>query len=181
MQIRFALILRCLAAILPVLVMYGCGTDAVIKWKTLPKDGSTLGKYSEIVIDVREKDGVRLGLQTRDRLSRLIDDSVRAVTAGRLHTIEPEKAGKLSLRSDVFITRYDDGRSFAASFFKNSGRMHMNGEVVLSDWQTGETLAEFEIVHAVDTYDSIGTIIRLEEMEPEFVQTVVGGIVQQAQ
>ena len=161
--------------------MCGCAADpAVIHWKTLPKDGSTLSKYSEIVVDVREKDGVRLGLQTRDRLSRLIDDSIRTGTAGRLHRVEPGDAGRLALRTDVFITRYDDGRSFAASVFSHSEKVHMNGEVVLTDWLTGETLAEFEIAHAVDTYDSIGTFIRLEEVEPEFVQSVVAGIVQQA-
>ena len=170
--------LRGMMVLLMALFLSGCGTEVAYIWKVPPKGSEVLAKYREIIVDVQEKDGVSLSRQVRDRLTRRIGDSIRTGFAGKYTPVSADKAGPRTLYTQIFITRYDDGRDFAASFFQTPDRMHIDGEVVLSDWQTREKLVEFEMLQTYDRNNSIGRFPRIDELEPEFAQKVVGGIAQ---
>ena len=166
--------------LLMVLFVSGCGTEIAYTWKLMPKDSGALTNYREIVVDVREKDGVSLSRQVRERLTRRIGESISTGCAGKYTPVSVDKAGPRTLYTQIFITRYDDGRDFAVSVFQIPERMHIDGDVILSDWQTREKLVEFEMLQTYDRNNSIGRFPRIDELEPEFAQKVVAGIAQLA-
>ncbi len=179
MKRKFSL-LRGMVVLLMVLFLSGCGTEIAYTWKVLPKDHEVLAKYQEFIVDVQEKDGAHLSREVRDRLTRLISDSILTGFAGKYTPVSADYAGPRTLYTQISITRYDDGRAFAASVYRGPDRMHIDGEVVLSDWQTREKLVEFEMLQTYDLNNSIGTmtIPRIDELEPEFALKVVAGIAQ---
>ena len=174
--------LRVVGLSMAIVLYSGCAAEKpVYRWKVPLQDTATLQRYREVLVDVRAKDGMRLPHGTQERLSQWITEYFAVEYKGTYIPVTHDEAGAGTLRAEVLITRYDDGIAFAATAFQAPGRMRIDGEVTLSDWQTKKKMAEFEMSQIYDRRSSYGRLTRIDELEPEFAQGVVAGITQRDQ
>jgi hypothetical protein len=180
---RIVLVLRCVGLSMALMQFWACAgtTAATYSWKTPPNAKEVLDKYREVVVVVQPKEGVSLVPAVRDRLNRQICELIKTESGGKYVPVAPGTAGPGTLGAQVFIARYDDGIAFSQYVFSGQVRMRIDGDVVLSDWQTKRMLAEFNVTKTLEWEKLYGTSNMIDDLEPEFARGVVAGIAQQDQ
>ncbi len=170
---------RATGLLIAMLLSSGCAEEmAVYKWKMPLQDKAALEKYHQVLVDIQAKDGVRLPLTIRERLVLRINESFRKESNGKYTPITPDMAGSGTLGAQVFITRYDDGIVFTQLFNNVPLRMHIDGEVTLTDWQSKSKMLEFEVSQTCEKDQRVSSFNSIDELEPEFTRAVVAGIIQ---
>jgi hypothetical protein len=179
---RTAFMMRVVGLLAIMIQFSACaGSKALYSWKTTPKDREALGKYRMVLVVVQAKDGVKLIQDVQERLGRRITEYFKTEYGDKYIPVTTLSAGPGTLGAQVSITRYDDGIAFAQYVFSGQVRMRIDGEVTLSDWQTKERLAEFNVSKSFEWESIYGKSIKIDDPEPDFAQGVVAGIAQEDQ
>ncbi len=163
-----------------VALLSGCaGEMAAYDWKMPFKEPAVLEKYQWVLVNVQVREGFSLPEPTRERLASRINQYFRSMPGRKLIPVSLEGTGEGILNAQVVITRYDDGVLFARSAFREPDSMYIVGEVTLSDGQSKERLAVFDVSQTYDRSRTFGGLTTIDELEPQFAQGVVAGITQQ--
>ncbi len=161
-------------------LLSGCvGEMASYDWKMPLKDKAALKNFHQVLLNVQAREGVEVSKITLERLTQRLGKSFRAAS-GKLIPITQERAEEGTLAVQVYITRYDDGLALSKWAFTEPGSMHIDGEVTLSDWESKEKLAVFDVSQEYDRTRTFGGMTSIEQLEPQFTEGVVAGITQQA-
>jgi hypothetical protein len=157
------------------------GQTASYDWKMPFRDKAALKNFHQVLLDVHAREGVTIPKVTLDRLSQRLGKSFRTASGNKLIPVSLEGAEEGTLAVQVYITRYDDGLALSKWAFTEPGSMHIDGEVTLSDWESKEKLAVFDVSQEYDRTRTFGGLESIEQLEPQFTEGVVAGITQQAQ
>jgi hypothetical protein len=80
--------------------------------------------------------------------------------------------GGRRLKMKIVFTQYDEGNRFARFMLAGLGQIRIDGEVVLSDAQTGETLGRYEVSKQFAFGSIYGASTSIEDVEKGFAKSV---------
>ena len=85
-------------------------------------------------------------------------------------------ADQQTLHAAVNITRYDEGNSFARAMLAGLGQMHIDATVTLSDYQTKEEFAKYEVTETFAWGGLYGGFTDIRTVEEGFAKTVAASV-----
>src|SRR5215469_16394247 len=128
------------------LLVSGCASTAGSIHPVAPlKESTKLTAFSNLSVEVQTGGGVTLSPTEKERISRLIVDTIKKREPNRFADINPLTAAPSTLHASVNVTRYDKGNAFARFMLAGLGQMHIDAHVVLSDQATQDTLGRYEV------------------------------------
>src|SRR5262245_2355153 len=136
------------------------------------KEGSNLTTFSNLALEVQAGSGVTLSATDKERISRLIVDTIKKKEPNRFADINAPTAAPSTLRASVNVTRYDKGNSFARFMLAGLGQMHIDAHVVFSDQATQSTLGQYEVTKTFAWGGIYGAVTRIDDVEEGFANAV---------
>jgi hypothetical protein len=82
-----------------------------------------------------------------------------------------------TLHAYVTIKRYDEGNAFARFMLAGLGQMHIDADVILSDWSTKEKIAQYEVTKTFAWGGIYGGATTIKGIEEGFAKAVAASIV----
>jgi Domain of unknown function (DUF4410) len=171
---------------LGVLVSGCAGTKGSISTISAPTEAIKLANYNELVVHVSMKDGATeqpklIGEEAAERIKHHIVSGVKQEAAGRFREVNLPNPGAGSLTAMVVITNYDEGNAFARFMLAGLGQMHIDGEVMLSDFSSKVMLAKYEVSKTFAWGGVYGASKGITDIEKPFAEAVVEAILRRGQ
>jgi Domain of unknown function (DUF4410) len=136
------------------------------------KAGTNLTTFSNLALEVQADSGVTLSPTDKERISRLIVDTIKKKGPNRFADINAPAPAPSTLRASVNVTRYDKGNSFARFMLAGLGQMHIDAHVVLEDQATQNTLGRYEVTKTFAWGGIYGAVTRIDDVEEGFASAV---------
>jgi hypothetical protein len=171
---RFVL-LACLS-----LIVVGC-LDTTGSHKRLSGqiDNSLIPKYSDLTIDVISTPAIPMRDYDKTVMVGLIIRNLQMSAPGRFQSINSSAPTKGTLMATVRVTRYDQGNApLRRLTFGLLGQIHIEAEVVLSDWFSKTALAKYNVskIFAGTTERIQSHCISITDLHDPFARAVVNAI-----
>ena len=167
-EIRLFLIIACLAVLIS-----GCATSqGSYKLTSLPPGETKLAGYSDLFVEVTCAEGIPLSTTDLDRLKYLIVRNVPSECSGKFKCIDRVAPDASAIRAKVNITRYDEGNAFARWMLAGLGQMHIDADVALIDYSTGDQILRSEVSKTFAWGGMYGASTGIHNIEDGFAKAV---------
>jgi hypothetical protein len=140
------------------------------------KDAGQMTKYSELVVRVTVVENLALPDDAKERIQNSIIKSVQQDGPERFKAFNPPTPGQSTLMANVMIKRYDKGSKFARAMLAGLGKIHIDGDVCISDLTNKEELAKCEITKTFSLGGVAGAATSIEDVEEGFSKSVAAFI-----
>ena len=141
-----------------------------------PKEGVQFTKYTNLSVALSCNDEVPLTESDKARILKLIEINMKKEGPTRFKSVNSATAQDNVLLATVNIKAYEKGNAFARAMLAGLGQMHIDAEIGLSDTQTNERLAAYEVNKRFAWGGLYGGVTRIEDIEDGFAQAVVDAI-----
>lgn len=74
------------------------------------------------------------------------------------------------------IKRYEEGNAFARAMLVGLGRMHIDADVALSNWETKESIVQYEVSKTFAWGGLYGGLTDIKDVEDGFAKAVAASI-----
>lgn len=166
-----------LAAIALALFASGCATTkASYNALNPPKDEQKIAQYKTVMVELTCNNEVTITQSDRERILAMVVKNIPEEAPGRFSAINPESPGESVLRAVVNITRYDEGNAFARAMLAGLGQMHIDANVSLSDFETKEALATYEVNKTFAWGGIYGGATRIQDLHDGFAKGIAAAI-----
>jgi len=166
--IRLSFVVGCL-----VVLSTGCATSpGSYKSISPPPGDAQLSKYSDLSVEVTCAKGLSLSPSDIDRIKQLIVKNVPAESSNQLKYIDQLTPGSNAILAKVNITKYDEGNAMARFMLAGLGQMHIDAEVTLIDYATGQELSRSEVNKTFAWGGLYGGSTQITSIEDGFAKSV---------
>jgi hypothetical protein len=165
--------------LLPVLSLLGNGcasTQGSARLVTPPKADVSLVQFSNLIVEVESKQGISLTSSDKERILNLIVQNIRVDASDRFKAINQTNSGPSALHASVMIKRYEEGNAFARAMLVGLGQMHIDADVALSNWETKESIAQYEVSKTFAWGGLYGGLTDIKDVEDGFAKAVAASI-----
>jgi len=167
-KIRLLLVIACFA-----ILSAGCATSQGSHRLTSPPQGEVkLAKYTDLCVEVTCSKGVSISTSDADRIKDLIVKYVPTECPIPFKCIDQPDPGKDTILAKVNITKYDEGNSFARLMLAGLGQMHIDANVGLTDYATGNQLFRSEVKKSFAWGGLYGGSTQITDIEEGFAKAV---------
>ncbi len=154
-------------------VVSGCASSPGGINRVAPlKEGTNLTAFSNLSVEVQAGSGVTLSPTDKERISRLIVDTIKKKEPNRFADLNAPTDAPSTLRASVNVTRYDKGNSFARFMLAGLGQMHIDAQVVLQNQATQDTLGRYDVTKTFAWGGIYGAVTRIDDVEEGFANAV---------
>ncbi len=135
------------AIILFSIILSGCGASSKgsINIVDSPISANQLLDYTDLHITVNSTKDIQLSKLDKKRLTQRIKDNITTEKPHRFKTINRKPSNRKKLRAVVSIKEYDEGSKFARFMLPGLGQIHIDADIILSDYLSKNKLAQYEI------------------------------------
>ena len=167
----------CLLALFVLLFAGGCasGRGSVNAVSGLKADEQA-ARYANLKVDLNCRSDVSLGSSDKERILDLIVKNIPAECPNRFRNVNASEVDQQTLHAVVNITRYDEGNAFARAMLAGLGQMHIDATVTLSDYQTNEEFAKYEVTKTFAWGGIYGAGTGIKNIEDGFAKAVAASI-----
>lgn len=141
-----------------------------------PKAEEQTAKYSSLKVDLNCSGEVSLGSSDKVRILDLIIKSIPDECPNRFRKVNASEPDQQTLHALVNITRYDEGNAFARFMLAGLGQMHIDAVVTLSDYQTNQEVATYEVTKTFAWGGIYGAGKSIKDIEDGFAKAVAASI-----
>jgi len=127
--IRFTIILFSI-------ILSGCGASSKgsINIDDSSLSTSQLSDYTDLHITVNSTKDIQLSTLDKKRLTQRIKENITAEKPNRFKSINSKSSNRKKLQATVSIKEYDEGNRFARLMFAGLGQIHIDADIILSDY-----------------------------------------------
>jgi hypothetical protein len=162
-------------AVIIAMFAFGCaGTQG--SYTPFVTEGADIGKYSNLVVEVKNNPDVALAASDNDRIMAKIVNNLRKDYPSKFKEINPPTPDAETLQAVVNITKYDKGNAFARAMLAGVGGMHINADITLNDLSTGKCLGKTECTKSFAWGGIYGASTTIEDIEEGFSKGVAASI-----
>lgn len=155
----------------------GCATSpGSFRTTSAAPDQAAMSKYSDVTVDVGCSKGVPLAISDMDRIKALIAKNIPDESSNRYKCVEGPAAGSNTIAAKVTITRYDEGNATARLMLAGLGQMHIDADIALSDFTTGELLFRSEVKKTFAWGGLYGGSAQITDIEEGFSRAVAASL-----
>ena len=156
----------------------GCATTtASYNAITPPKDSQQLAKYANLAVELKCSEGVSITSADQEKMLLLIVKNIPEEAPGRFASINPATPGENCMRAVVNVTRYDEGNAFARMMLAGLGQIHIDAKILLTDYDTKESLATYEVNKTFAWGGMYGGVTRIQDLHEGFAKGCAAAIV----
>jgi hypothetical protein len=160
------------------IILSGCaGTKGSVNLLDSSVSSSQLSKYTDVVINVNSTKGIQLSQFDKDRLTLKIEQEIKAENPSRFKTINSPSSGRKKLRAMVTIKEYEEGNAFARLILSGLGQIHIDADIMLSDYLSKKILAQYEITKTFAWGGFYGAATKIQQVEEGFCKAVADSII----
>lgn len=128
-----------------------------------------LNTFANLFVEV---ESVQLTPTDKDRISRLIVDTIRKKDPARFKEINLPNTSPQTLRATVVVLTYEKGNAFARFMSAGLGQIRIESQVVLQDHGTGDALGRYEVTKTFAWGGIYGASTSIEDVEEGFAGAV---------
>jgi hypothetical protein len=169
----------CLLMLLPTLSLLGsgcAGTRGSARLVTPPRTDVPLVQFANLIVAVESKPDISLGSFEKERILGLIVKDIRTEAPARFKTINQTSPVPDTLNAVVMIKRYEEGNAFARAMLVGLGQMHIDADVTLTNWETKESIAQYEVSKTFAWGGAYGAFTDIKDVEDGFAKAVAASI-----
>ena len=126
-------------------------------------------------VTVEAMPGVIMTQSDLDRITSRVKAEIARAVPGALPefatTAAPPRDGP-NIKLKLVITRYDSGNTFARFMLAGLGQIHIDGDVIFLDGDTGEAIAKYQVSKDFSFGGIYGGVTRIEDVEVGFAKSV---------
>ena len=155
----------------------GCaGSAGSHKLTSGPESVERVAAYTDLIVSLQPAADVKLTPSDSDRMRHLIAENIKTQEPNRFASINaPAPAGK-TLQATVELKRYDEGNAFARFMLIGLGQIHIDADVILSDFVSKDKLAQYEVTKTFAWGGIYGGATGIKDVEAGFCQAVSDSI-----
>ncbi len=145
-----------------------------------PESVERVAAYTDLIVSLQPAADVKLtpsdSDSDSDRMRHLIEENIKTHEPNRFASINaPAPAGK-TLQATVELKRYDEGNAFARFMLIGLGQIHIDADVILSDFVSKDKLAQYEVTKTFAWGGIYGGATGIKDVEAGFCQAVSDSI-----
>ncbi len=162
-------------AVIIAMFAFGCaGTQG--SYSPVVTEGTDIGKYSNLVVEVKNNPDVALAASDNDRIMAKIVNNLRKDYPSKFKEINPAKPDTETLQAVVNITKYDKGNAFARFMLAGLGSMQIKADILLNDLANGQCLGKSECKKTFAWGGIYGGATTIEGIEEGFAKAAAASI-----
>jgi hypothetical protein len=168
-----------LLVLLPALSLVGsgcAGTRGAARLVTPPRADVSLVQFANLIVEVESQPDISSGSFDKERILSLIVKDIRTEAPGRFKTINQTSPEPDTLNAVVMIKRYEEGNAFARAMLAGLGQMHIDADVTLTNWETKESIAQYEVSKTFAWGGAYGAFTDIKDVEDGFAKAVAASI-----
>lgn len=130
------------------LLLTGCaGMPGSVRPVGLAEKPSALTKYRYLLVELTKAESVDIVESELERIKNRIIEAIWVRASDRFKEINPTRTDPHVpvLLVTVRLTKYEKGSAVARAMLAGLGRIHISALVSLTDWNSRETLGEYEV------------------------------------
>ena len=135
-----------------------------------------LSKFDCLLIQVNSNNNEDISQIDKERIMRLIIKDIKSDYPDRFKKINDADSPQNTMKADVLITNYDEGSAFARAMLAGLGQMHINAIVSLTDSESNESIAKYDISKTFAWGGLYGGTTGIKDIEKGFAKAVAASI-----
>jgi hypothetical protein len=144
--------------------------------KETGKADEQAAKYANLKVDLNCRSDVSLSSSDKERILDLIVKNIPTECPNQFRNVNASEVDQQTLHAVVNITRYDEGNAFARAMLAGLGQMHIDATVTLSDYQTNEEFAKYEVTKTFAWGGVYGAVTGIKDIQDGFAKAVAASI-----
>ncbi len=159
-------------------ILSGCaGSKGSVNLLDSSVSSSQLSEYTDVVINVNSTKNIQLSQFDKDRLTLKIEREIKSENPSRFKTINSPSSDRKKLQAMVTIKEYEEGSAFARFMLSGLGQIHIDADIMLSDYLSKKTLAQYEVTKTFAWGGFYGGGVNIKQVEEGFCKAVAGSII----
>lgn len=155
----------------------GCaGSAGSHKLISGPESAQRVAAYTDLIVSLQPAADVKLTPSDSDRMLHLIAENIKTQEPNRFASINAPAAAGKTLQATVELKRYDEGSAFARFMLIGLGQIHIDADVILSDFVSKDKLAQYEVTKTFAWGGIYGGATGIKDVEAGFCQAVSDSI-----
>ncbi len=167
------------ALLLASMLLAGCAGTAGSRNVLKPlQDGSSLKRYSNLVLEAKSVPGVPIRPEEMNVMVALISHKIRQHELNHFDNVSDKPNDVPALQASLLFTRYEEGSSAARFMMAGFGQIHIDAKLALRDMETQELLAEYEVGKTFAWGGIYGASTTIKDVREGFVEAVVAALLE---
>ena len=120
--------------------------------------------------------GVAMTPEDLDRIAQQVRAEISASSPDMLLPAGAPPPPPQTMRMKIVLTRYDEGNAFARFMLAGLGQIYIEGDVLLIDSQTMQTVAKYQVAKDFSFGGMYGGITTIRDVEKGFARSVAAAV-----